>query len=237
MAFLEQLLRAQYSRVPGALNLKIANLVGPVAEPVTVDQVKTFIKAVDDEDDTNIALFISATRANIEKVIQQTIFTQTWLQVQDLPSRRVATRLYKRPVLRVNSASYIQNWNNPSPTVIDPAQYIRSFDEVVPVNFWPTMRGYQSFLLNFDSGIVDISATTLEGLNDADIATAIAVAQAAVPPELQLAICMYCGHFFENREGQGTTTRYERTMALNLPIGDLPKDVRTCILDYLDWRP
>jgi hypothetical protein len=240
MAFLEQLLLAQLYPVPGALNLKVGLQAGPVCEPVTVDMVKAHLGSTDDADDQNIAIYISACRKIIERAIERTIFTQTWLHVQDYPSRRRATKVYRRPVLRWNSVHYIQDWNTPTPILIDPSFYITSFDQLVPTDFWPIVRSYQSFIINFDSGMVDFGPFNTVGLNSDDLATAIAAAQAQVLlsyPELVLAIMLYVGHFMENREGQGITSRYERSFTLNLPIGDLPKDVKTCIGEYLDWRP
>lgn len=226
MAFIEEILHLQEEARGGHLNLLLERQTDALIEPITPTQAKDFLKAVDDEEDNTITLLISATRRKIERVLSKSIFTQTWKQTQDLAPGVI--ELYRAPVLSVASVKYIQAWNIDTQITIDPSTYILSGNQLVNRTAWPINRGFRSFEVIFKSGMVDIT--------DASDQTVVDAARAAVDDDIKLAILNLMGHLFENREGDGPDQRFAKLLSVNLPIGDIPRNVMMLLSEQLDWR-
>lgn len=226
MAFIEEILHLQENAAGGHLNLLLERQVDAVIEPLTVDEAKDFLKAVDDEEDATLTLLIAATRRKIERLLSKNIFTQTWKQTQSVVPGVV--ELYRGPALSVTSVKYIQDWTNETQITINPTTYLLSGNQLVNRSAWPFTRGYRSFEVIFQAGMVDITSAS-----DPDV---VLTAQAAVDEDIKLAILNLMGHLFENREGDGPDQRFAKLLSVNLPIGDIPRNVMMLLSEYLDWR-
>ncbi len=228
MAFLDQL-QQNYQSTSGILGLELNRITDAAAEPVTAQEVKDFLKAIGSQDDTNITLLIRAVRRRIEQLIEQSIFTQVWEQVQDRNEFRVS--IYRRPVTAINSISSIVSWEADTRIPFSPSLYGFTKNLVFPRSYWPSHRGFKSFIINFNCGIVPLAVTETD-------ATVIATAQADPRiSDIKLAVLNYIGHLFENREGEGPENHIERLISLNTVVGEVPKNVKALLVDYLDYRP
>lgn len=227
MAFLDELFFQDLRHK--SLGIQQKRLVDNVSEPIALDDVKEFLNITSDADDANLTGIISAVRMAIENIIERAIFTQTWQQTQDGAKRII--ELYRRPLLRVNSVQYIANLMNDTLVTFPSSGYFPLTGErsaIAARTVWPAHRGLQSIVSNYDLGMVDLANSA-----DADTITA---ARAAVPSNLRLAMYNFCGHLIENREGDGSDNRWEHLISLNIPIGDLPKNVGILLREFMDFR-
>lgn len=200
----------------------------PAVEPVTLSDVKIDLRIDGADEDTLITAMISAARQRIEQHTGRALITQSWKYVLDMPNNR--QRIPKPPLQTVTSIQTIDT--DGTVNTVDPKDYIVDasgiFGRVTPTKasrlafvdpdlwrgIWPWHRGFASFVINFDAGYGDTADT--------------------VPEALRMAIMLYVGHLYENREGQPTDTKSTLARMMQTTLGaDLPPTVRDLCAQYV----
>ena len=154
----------------------------------------------------DILRLAKAARFGIERAINKSLMQQTWTQYYDRvhPTRGLPLHKGPYPVLSVESISYIANfeadtwlpWPSTNYTLIKGR-------EVQARSSWPAHRGTGSLRVIYKTGYAALAASP----DDA----AVAAARAAIPADLVKAVKDLAAFYFENREGQGVTPKYEVT--------------------------
>jgi len=117
----------------------------PVAEPVTLDEVKANTRVDTADADTRLATLIEVARDNVERITERALLTQTWERRLDCFPRAPAGICLERPPLQsVTSLTYIDP--DGVEQTLDPSKYtVNTFDEpgrVYPAfgEVWPETR-------------------------------------------------------------------------------------------------
>lgn len=142
-------------------------LVAPSAEPVSLDQVKTYLKVDYTDEDAMIAGLISRARRAVEEYTRRALLTQTWQQLMDYgpfmteiarPPLQSVTKIevtgFDGTVTQVDPSVYVVD------TVSTPGRIILNPGQVWPV--WPTMRGFASFKITYVAGYGNLALTVPE---------------------------------------------------------------------------
>jgi uncharacterized phiE125 gp8 family phage protein len=181
-------------------------ITGPIEEPVTLDEVKTHLKAISgvSDEDAYLSGLISSARKQAERYTRRAFLTQTWEQYQDgFPGRDFDHGRYNRSVdrhcihvLRPRLQSIVSlKYLDTSGTL----QTMASTDYVVDTGNepgriapkigvpWPATAGLpQAVIIQFIAGYADTANQALAadpGFND-----------------IKLAIMQLVGHWYFNRE-------------------------------------
>ena len=167
---------------------------GPTGEPLTADEAKAHLRGVTTDDDTLVAMRLTAARRQIEERTSRAFLEQSWLlQLDEFPCGEI--RLPRPPLISVESIVYVDAGGELQE--LDAAEYV--IDDVsepariVPAygRTWPTAR--------CQPGAVAISFTC--GYGEAS----------DVPEDLKAAICLALGDLNEHHEetvlGVSTATR------------------------------
>jgi uncharacterized phiE125 gp8 family phage protein len=140
----------------------------PAAEPVCVEEIKTFLRIDHNEDDTMIAAFIKTARIWVENYCGRALITQTrQLKADDFPACAVIDQ-FRAPLASVTSVVYIDA-ENVSQTLSSSLYQVDTTSTpprlgLEPDESWPTTR-----LNTFNAVII----TYVAGSAAADVPVAI----------------------------------------------------------------
>lgn len=210
---------------------------------LTIADVAAFLKldySLDNakvtEEDGSITYLINAVTAWYEAHIGYRIFRQRWQQTQDniratgsgMNNQKIQ-RLFitEGPLLKTDTLVleiFPDNFSSTTETLVAGTDYYLLQNAIVPLNTWPAVRDAGGFRLTYDAGSIDYP--------DNPNPTQIATAQAALEPEMRVAMFNVIGHLFENREGQKPPTRYETDAAL---AGITPSNAAMLSIGNVNW--
>jgi len=174
-------------------------IVAPSLEPLTLAEVKLYLRVDHDDEDEVVTRCAVAARQwadGPEGFLGRALIDQTWeLTLDRFPLREI--RIPLPPLLEVINVFY----DDPGGVqqIMDPSDY--SVDRVgqpgwiVPVGSWPTpLDAINTVRIRFRAGYVDTSFSPAVG---------------AVPEDIKAALLLYAGTLFDTREthivGQSVT--------------------------------
>ena len=188
--------------------LILRRIIAPTVEPITVATAKAHCRVDLSNDDDLFGLYISAAREYAEKRLNRALISQTWqLSLDTFPwggyragpgtrnaykfsndywSAGMSILLPRPPLIQVTSITYLDQTGTRQ--TLDPTQYIvdpaSEPARIVPFvgTYWPYLQAYQP------SG-VQVTYTAGYGAGPS-----------SVPADIQLALLMLVGHYYENRE-------------------------------------
>jgi uncharacterized phiE125 gp8 family phage protein len=179
-------------------------LNGPTAEPWTVADAKSFLRAENDDDDAVIASLIAAARSHVEAMTRCALLAQTWRFVLDQWPKDGRIRLGRGPVLSLVAAR-----------VYDSAGHATSID-------------VGTFVLDTAAGVVASPAWSLPvpGRANAgielDVELGFGAAATDVPDVLRHAVRTLVAHWYENRG----------LIAIGQSVAMMPASVNAMIASY-----
>ncbi len=171
-------------------------------EPISLCDAKTFLNISHAHDDVFIGILITAAREYIE-ARDHILSPQTWEMTLDrFPACRwEPVRLWKRPVVSVESIDYIDSDGNPQ--TWSPSEYQTALTSdpprIVPVHGgnWPTVRCQpEAVTIRFKAGYSNSPVET--------------------PSRLVAAMLLLIGHLYSNREA---VVVIQGVVSVELPIG------------------
>lgn len=203
-------------------------LTGPAVEPVAIETIQShaYLSRATAGQLVDLARFAKAARRLIEKQINKSLMQQTWQQTNDRvrPDRFQLNR-GPYPILAVDSLEYIANDDSSTWLPWSSVNYYLTARELRIKGSWPSFRSYGGIRCTFKTGYA-----LLADPNDED---EVAAAREAVPEDLRLAICDLAAFWFENREGQGNSPKYEVVAKSKTA---LPEKVEMVVDQYRDRR-
>lgn len=182
-------------------------VTAPTERPVSLDEVKNFMRVDHSLDDTLIELLIKAATERVEKYIDQRLITQTWdiffdrfpnspAGIEDLEGVVDASKsilsggssAISLPLAPVQSVEYFKTYDN------DDASY------TFPASQYQVDTVDQQAEIALRIGAV-YPATVLRPRNGIQIRTVLGWGATAdsVPPEIRMAIMMVVNKLYENR--------------------------------------
>ncbi|MGH1350002.1 MAG: head-tail connector protein [Methyloligellaceae bacterium] len=179
---------------------------GPLLEPLTVAEIKTFLRVDNDDEDILISSLITAGRIHIEQKINRKLITQSWSwYLSRWPDKPELTL----PLSPVQSVDAIQTYDAEGMPTTWPAENYQTdiysdAAKIISKNTgWPNPE-------NTVNGI-EIQITAGYGNNPSDI-----------PEPVRQALRLMVAHWFENREpvilGETPISVPENAMALLSPF-------------------
>lgn len=175
----------------------------PAAEPVTLDEAKTWLRVSHSDEDTAISSLISAARDVAEKYMRRALVTQTWKISADLPSNKYGSSLpdgtYNLPISVLNGDL---------PTEVDlPYKPIQSITSVQTYDTANTASTYSSsnYFLDTASGRMVLNNTAVWPSNLRDKAALVVTYVAGydkisnIPPSIKNAIKMHVHAMYDAR--------------------------------------
>lgn len=167
--------------------LSLTQTVAPTQEPVSIDDLKLYLRIEHADEDFLLGMLLRASRLDCERFIRKQFLTATWqLKLDDWPTSNII-RVPKPPLQSVSSISYIDADGNPQTLnssvyqvdiISHPGRIMPAFGQV-----WPTLRG---------ETLNAITITFLAGWTTPTL----------VPDSLRIAIMMLAGDMYEHRENQ-----------------------------------
>ena len=158
----------------------------PGAEPISVAEVKLHIRVDQSDEDTLMAMIITAARQHAEQITARSFMTQKWAYILDgfYDGSGQTIRLEKGPVNSVDSITYIDmagvlQTMPPTDYAVD---YTGPLTRITPKfgKIWPiTLPQMATVIINFTAGYGDATQ---------------------VPEGLKSWIKLRCGTLYENRE-------------------------------------
>lgn len=191
------------------LNPKFVLKTAPTVEPVTLTEIKDFLRIDHDDEDTLLSSLIVAARNYAEDYQNRPLITQTWhLWLEDFPPHDCMPIRLKANLQSVTSVKYYPDGG--SETVFASASYIADVADYVGKIVlnddyqWPSedLQAANGVCIEFVCGypIKDV------GLASEDYA-------GNVPEMTKTALKLWIAHHFENREGS------ELPKAVNILLG------------------
>ncbi len=207
--------------------------IDPAVEPVTVAQAKAQSRVTISDDDALIAIYVKAAREYVEAATNRALLAQTWrVSFSHFPRLRrgvthgdvcgwssygygacfgssgwwatPASLLLPRPrLIGIGQLAYTDV--NGAPQVLDPSLYTVGYD-AEPATLTPNFGTWWPATLPNTPNAVQVTYTAGYGNTPA-----------AVPSDLQLAILMLAGHWYENREA--TVLPTTGTGPMEIPLG------------------
>jgi uncharacterized phiE125 gp8 family phage protein len=182
------------------MNLKV--LLQPAAEPVTLSEVKTYLRVDGTEEDSTIAGLISASREYIERSTRRTmIYTAYRLTLDKFPGwedlelpRSPAQELAANTLVGIAYATpRIRYWDMDGNqiTMVEGDTYELLLSDnpprivLPPTELWPITMAYQ------------------RGAVEVDFIAGYGEAAGSVPPMLRQAVKILAAHWYEHREAVG----------------------------------
>jgi uncharacterized phiE125 gp8 family phage protein len=156
--------------------------VGPVKEPVTIDELRDHLRIDDEVDDAVLVALNNACRTQCEELLGRALITQTWAYKLDtLPP---VIRLPRPPLQSISTIVYTDDAGDPQTLAAslyrvdtsEPGRITPAYGES-----WPTVLPVTSA----------ITVTFVAGYGDDP---------ADVPESIRAWIKLYVAHLFENRE-------------------------------------
>ncbi|MEP9379728.1 phage head-tail connector protein [Aquabacter sp. CN5-332] len=161
-------------------------LTGPEAEPLTLADLKAFLRVTHDEEDIVLSTLLTAARQMVESAASRILLTQTWRVARDgwPPSGLILAPL--APVAEI------------------PAARLRHQDgseTALPLDLF-TLRGDRTpAVIAFDRARAPAPSRTLGGI-ELDLVLGYGAA-ADVPADLVQAVRLLAGHLYERRDEAG----------------------------------
>jgi uncharacterized phiE125 gp8 family phage protein len=94
-------------------------LIPPASEPLSIDEVKTWLKIDGGDEDLLIAGLISSARLSIEAITGLLLFEQTWRYRIEVNSTSRSIKLPHRPINTLIAAQRLDVGNNRKPIPLD----------------------------------------------------------------------------------------------------------------------
>ena len=174
----------------------LGSVVGPQAEPVTVDELKTHLRIDHALDDGELAVFIETATDYVEGITGRVLITRTGVDYANaFPPGRHALHLRIAPIVTITSIQYLDS----AETLQTLSSGIYTFDNNTPYHpvaypqpgeSWPVALDTRNAVrVNYTAGYQSITADPA----------------GTVPNALKLAIKMLAGHLYENRESTAAT--------------------------------
>jgi len=175
----------------------------PAIEPVTLQEAKDHLRITTSDNDAKITMAIKQARQYVEKFLSRALIDQTWDYYLDAFPTDGDIKMPMPPLISVESVQYYDTQGNIH--AIDPdSYYVDNASDpgwiVAQGGFiWPSsLNAVNSVVVRFHAGYV----------------TADSPPAPAVPTEINQAILLTLGMFYEYREGVVITQT-----ALPLPLG------------------
>ena len=166
--------------------------MGPVEEPLTIEEAKVHLNVDQDLQDSLIAAQIVAARRWIEAKTNCVFVTQTWrMRLQEFPSKGPIL-LHPSPLQSVTSVSYVDINGSPQPW--PSSNYIVSTDSVPG-------RLSLAYGCEWPDTQLQADAVTINYVVGYGIA-------AMVPEDIKQAMKLQIGDFYANREASITGTSF-----------------------------
>jgi uncharacterized phiE125 gp8 family phage protein len=167
----------------------LSRVTALVASPVSLDEAKAHLRVTVTDEDTAIQMYLDAAVAHVdgaEGVLGRCLVTQEWDYTFDrFPYSRGCWDAIDVPLPTLQSVTSVKYYDPDGvQQTMDPAGYIASGQQIVPVDAWP----------DYDTtrpGAVTVRFTA--GYGNA----------ASVPAAIKAAILLYIGDLYANREAQG----------------------------------
>ena len=163
------------------MNLRL--VTAPVAEPVSLETAKSFLRVDGTDSDPTIVLLNAAAREKGEELARRAFITQTWDMTVDTWPVDLKLKIYRPPLQSVTSVKYFDS-NNVEHTFTDYVVDNRNEPGVIIFN---TLPG--DALL--ESGAITVRFVA--GFGDAGV---------DVPDRIKKNILALMAYWFENREAQ-----------------------------------
>jgi uncharacterized phiE125 gp8 family phage protein len=197
-------------------------------EPVTLTEFKSFARLYSTVTDVALSNLLKASRQELEGLLSKVCIQQVWTETRDYALG--VLKLYKTPLISVNSITYIADWNSDALIEFPPASYAFSTATgriaTRSSETWPTHRGWQSLFVEYKAGFA-----ALTGTGPTWDAAAQAAARLLVPEEFRTAIMQYTLWKYENPEG-GIEVKNEATVT---SFGALPPQVKQTLSRFIRW--
>lgn len=179
-------------------------ITAPTVEPLTLAEAKAHLRVDHTDDDSLIAIYLAAARADCEEWTARAFVTQTWeLVLDEFPDDEI--QIPRPPLQSVESIKY-DDGDGVEQTLATTEYTVDTTSQpgwVVPVTTgWPTstFEGINSVRIRFVAGYLNADSP-----NDLT---------ANIPSSIKAAILLQLGRLYENREDVVVGTTVNR-----LPIG------------------
>lgn len=164
----------------------LAAVTTDALEPVTVDEVRQYVRISDPDDDMWLSMAIKAARQQVEKYTHRQLMTKQYDMYLDcFPGATESIPIPRPPLQTVDSVTYVMSTGGT--TTIDSTSLHTDIHyepgRLAPIfgESWPTTRDQNAAVtIRFTAGYGDEAAD--------------------VPASLRQAILMLVGHWYENRE-------------------------------------
>ena len=162
----------------------------PDDEPLTLEEVKDYLRVDTNSEDALITSFIIAARRQVEARTLRPLITQTWLLSLDFSDISDIVEINKFPLQSVDSIKYFDIDGNIQ--TIDSSKYI------VDINSNPCRIQF-----------TDLPSTIKNQINAMQIEFTCGYGDLAsdVPDDIKLAMKFIIGHYYENRQDVVTGTQ------------------------------
>ena len=162
----------------------------PEDEPLTLEEVKEYLRVDTDSEDDLITSFIIAARRQVEARTYRPLITQSWLLSLDFSEISDIVEINKFPLQTVDSIKYFDIDGNIQ--TIDSSKYI------VDKNSNPCRVQF-----------IDLPSTIKNQINAMQIKFTCGYGDLAsdVPDDIKLAMKFIIGHYYENRQDVVTGTQ------------------------------
>jgi len=147
--------------------MKLKLKTAPSTEPVSLSEVKNYLKIDTSDDDDLISDIIKAARQLCEGYTRRAFITQTWNMIFDAVGSEV--RLPRPPIQSVEKISVIDEDGNSSEVssdiyVVETAENSKGRIRLKPGCSWPSHRGFGSFIVEYKAGYGDSASDVPEGI-------------------------------------------------------------------------
>ena len=159
---------------------------GPSVEPVTLAEVKSYIRKKGSDEDALITIYAKAARRSVEAHLGKVLLDQTWIQYLDRFPSKAQILLDKTPLRSVTHVKYTPDGGSAttfsaSSYVVDaaakPGRVVLKDDESWPTDALEVANGLAvTFVAGYGAAATD------------------------VPDDVIMAVLLFAAHCYENRE-------------------------------------
>ncbi len=185
----------------------LTRITAPMREPLTIDEVKDYLRIIDDSQDNVLTMLIQAARSSVELYLRRALLPQQWrLTLDRFPGSWPYTYGYgqvqspKReihlpicPLISVDSFVY------PDPSTLAPLTLstYQLITDAEPARIQPAY-GTAWPIAAWTVGDIHINFTA--GYRDSE--TSPVIGSVELPESIRVAMLFIIGHWYENRESQ-----------------------------------
>lgn len=188
------------------MSFSLTRLVAPTREPLTLDEVKEYLRIIDTSQDNVVTMLITAARTQAEQYLRRALLPQQWrLTLDRFPGSWPYTYGYgqvqspKReihlpicPLISVDSIEY------PDPSTLAPVALTDY--QVVYAEPGRIQPAYGTAWPSAACTVGDIHIDFTAGYQDVE--TSPAIGSVEMPEQFKVAMLWMIGHWYENRESQ-----------------------------------